>query len=294
MLVYWGRASARGLAAVVLLCCLAAPVAAQTKLSGVIKDMNGRAATDVPVVARSERTGQRLATRSTDIGYYQFLKLPPGKYQIIVDLAPFKTIITRVEVTSTMRAVCDINLEMRAEDQIEVRMNSAPPTMLAPDGSLGATFTREMLESTPLTNGRTLQSILSLVPGIVVTDSVGTLAQFTAIGQRRLANRFTIDGISADLAVGANAQTVGKASSGALPAFSTLGGTQTLVSVEAVEEIQIRTTNASSEQARTPGAQTSVVTRSGTDRFTGSAFTDVRPNALGARDWFDKDRKSVV
>jgi hypothetical protein len=294
MLVYWGHATVRGLAAVVLLCCLAAPVAAQTKLSGVIKDMNGRAATDVPVVARNERTGQRSATRSTDIGYYQFVKLPPGKYKVIVDLAPFKPIIATVEVTSKMRAVCDIRLEMRTEDQIEVRMNTSPPALLAPDGSIGSTFTREMLDSTTLTNGRTLQSILSLVPGIVVTDSVGTLAQFTAVGQRRLSNRLTIDGISADLAVDARGQGVGAAGSGGLPAFSTLGSTQTLVPMAAIEEIQVRTTNASSEQARSPGAQTSVVTRSGGNRFAGSGFLDARPDRLMASDWFDNGETRLL
>ena len=43
--------------------------------------------------------------------------------------------------------------------------------------------------------------MLAVVPGVVVTDSTGTLAQFTAGGQRRFANRLTIDGMSADLAV---------------------------------------------------------------------------------------------
>jgi hypothetical protein len=287
MLVYRGHAFLRGLATVVLLCCVASSAAAQTKLSGVIKDMNGRAATDVPVVARSDRTGQRWETRSTDIGYYEFLKLPPGKYELKVDLDPFKPLVATVEVTAKMRAVRDIELEMRAEDQIEVRTDTAPPALLASDGSFGATFTRDMLESMPLTNGRTLQSLLTLVPNAVVTDSVGTLAQFTAVGQRRLSNGLTIDGVSGDLAVDVRGQGVGSAGSGSLPAFSTLGGTQTLVPWDAIDKIEVRTANVSSEQARSPGAQTSVVTLSGGNRFAGSGFLDVRPEGLMASDWFD-------
>ena len=40
----------------------------------------------------------------------------------------------------------------------------------------------------PKSNGENLQSILAAIPGIVFTESVGTLAQFTTMGQRRLSN----------------------------------------------------------------------------------------------------------
>jgi hypothetical protein len=150
----------------------------------------------------------------------------------------------------------------------------------------GAVFDRRRIESTPLLNGRTLQSLLSLVPGIVITDSVGTLAQFTAAGQRRTANRMSIDGIDADLSVDARGQGIGEAGSGALPAVSTLGGTQTLIPLEAIEDVQVRTSDAPSEHAKTPGAQTIIVTRAGSERFTGAAFADTRTPQLGAADWF--------
>ncbi len=112
-----------------------------------------------------------------------------------------------------------------------------------------------------------------------MTDSTGTLAQFTAGGQRRFANRMTIDGMSADLAVDLSSPGVGEAGTGALPAFSTTGSTQTLVPLAAIGEIEVRTTNASAEHQRTPGAQTSIVTRAGGDRVNASAFMDYRPNA---------------
>ena len=104
------------------------------------------------------------------------------------------------------------------------------------------------------------------VPGVVVTDSTGTLAQFTAGGQRRFANRLTIDGMSADLAVDLTGPGMGQASTGSLPAFSTTGSTQTLVPLAAIDEIEVRTTNAPPEHQRAPGAQTSIVTRAGGDR----------------------------
>src|SRR5262249_44685099 len=77
--------------------------------------------------------------------------------------------------------------------------------------------------------------------------------------------------------------------SGALPAFATSGGTQTLVPMAAIDEMQIRTTNTSAEFARTPGAQIVIVTRSGSSQFTASGFTEARPRQLSATDWFDNN-----
>ena len=77
-----------------------------------------------------------------------------------------------------------------------------------------------------------------------------------------------------------------QAGSATLPAFATTGGTQTLIPMSAIDEIQIRTTNASSEHARSPGAQTAIVTRSGTDRFKGSLQERYVHEAIAARDWF--------
>ena len=71
-----------------------------------------------------------------------------------------------------------------------------------------------------------------------------------------------------------------------MPAFSTTGSTQTLVPLAAIGEMEVRTTNAPAENQRTPGTQTSIVTRAGGDRVNASAFTDYRPNALAASDWF--------
>ncbi len=48
---------------------------------------------------------------------------------------------------------------------------------------LGETFTRNAIEALPLTNGPTLQTFLGLAPGIVIADSMETVAQFTAGGR---------------------------------------------------------------------------------------------------------------
>jgi Carboxypeptidase regulatory-like domain/TonB dependent receptor len=272
-------------AAVIGWLALASPVLAQSMLGGVVRDPNGQVAADVTVVAENEKTGEIAEARSSRIGLFAFYHLPPGIYTIRVNHPPLTFFEAGLKVLPAQKRALDITLRIGREERITIDGAAASLATLA-DGSAGARFSQRAIEALPLVQGRTLQAVVSLVPGVVVTDSTGTLAQFTAAGQRRLANRLTIDGISADLAVDTAGPGIGEAGSGALPAIATTGGTQTLVPLAAVEEIQVRTSAAAPEHARAEGASTVVLTRSGSDRLSGSAFIEGRPDALAARDWF--------
>jgi hypothetical protein len=71
-----------------------------------------------------------------------------------------------------------------------------------------------------------------------------------------------------------------------LPALSASGGTNSLVSVDAMQEFRIQTSSFAPEFGRAPGAQVSIVTRSGTNAFHGALFEYFRNSVLDARDWF--------
>jgi hypothetical protein len=58
------------------------------------------------------------------------------------------------------------------------------------------------------------------------------------------------------------------------------------VSLDALEEFRIQTSTFAPEYGRTPGAQISVVTKSGTNTFHGTAFEYFRNDKLDANDWF--------
>ena len=68
---------------------------------------------------------------------------------------------------------------------------------------------------------------------------------------------------------------------------SVLGGTNSLVSVDAMQEFRIQTSTFAPEFGRTPGGQISIVTRSGTNQFHGTAFDYLRNDAFDASDWFN-------
>ncbi len=260
----------------------------QSALSGIVHDPTSCVAVGATVIV-DDNVGGRWEGVSNGIGYYE-IHLPPGEYNVEayldLDSGQQLSYIGGVLVLPNENKGLDITLEYRNVERVTVASTSSPGALLPAESALGETFTRAVIETLPLSNGRTLQSLLALVPGIVVTDSVGTLAQFTAAGQRRYANRLTVDGINADLAVDVLGRGVTTAGSGVLPAFSTTGSTQTLIPLDAIEEIAVRTTNAPAAQAQTPGAQTIIVTRAGMRHFTGDVFADSRPTRLQAADWF--------
>ena len=66
-----------------------------------------------------------------------------------------------------------------------------------------------------------------------------------------------------------------------------MGGTNSLVSVDALQEFRIQTSTFAPEFGRTPGAQISILTRSGTNQFHGTVFDYFRNEALDASNWFN-------
>ena len=137
-------------------------------------------------------------------------------------------------------------------------------------------------------NGRSFQSLIELTPGVVITPSGAfDSGQFSVNGQRASSNYWTIDGVSANIGEpGAQAQANQTESLERFRVSQFQGGTNSLVSVDALQEFRIQTSTYAPEFGRTPGGQISIVTRSGTNQFHGTLFDYLRNDILDANDWF--------
>jgi len=167
-----------------------------------------------------------------------------------------------------------------------VTVEGTAPLLNTSDASVSTVIGNRFVENMPL-NGRSFSSLIDLAPGVVLTPAnLYEEGQFSVNGQRPDANYFMVDGVSANLGNAGDGTQLGQGGAGQLPVTSALGGTSNLVSLDALEEFRVETSTFAPEYGRTPGAQISVVTKSGTNAFHGTGFEYLRNDVLDANDWF--------
>ena len=166
-------------------------------------------------------------------------------------------------------------------------MEGSAPLLNTSDATVSTLIGNQFVTNMPL-NGRSFSTLINLTPGVVLSQSnFYDQGQFSVNGQRPDANYFTVDGVSANLGnVGNGTLNLVQSGAGQLPTTSAFGGMSNLVSLDALQEFRIQTSTFAPEYGRTPGGQVSVVTKSGTNEFHGTAFEYFRNNALDANNWF--------
>jgi len=254
-------------------------------LTGRITDPSHALIVDAKVKAISNSTNFAYETTTNGAGEYYLTSLPPSSYRIEIEKPGFKKLI-KPDVILHVQDALRIDFEMTIGDVSEtVSVESDAPPVNVESGTVSTVINRTFVENVPL-NGRTVQTLITLTPGVVLTATAfNEQGQFSVNGQRADANYFTVDGVSANFGV-TGFITLGQVANGALPALSASGGTNSLVSVDAMQEFRIQTSTFAPEFGRTPGGQVSIVTRSGTNAFHGSVFEYFRNSVLDARDWF--------
>jgi hypothetical protein len=250
-----------------------------------ITDLSKAVIVDAKVAAINAGTNLRYETTTNGSGEYYLENLPPNPYRIEIEKPGFKRLI-KPDVILHVQDALAIEFEMTVGAALEsITVEAGAPLVNTESAAVSTVIDRAFVENLPL-NGRSFQTLIMLTPGVVVSaTSSSNQGQFSVNGQRADANYFTVDGVSANFGVTGLLQMV-QTASGALPALSAGGGTNSLVSVDAMQEFRIQTSSFAPEFGRTPGGQISVVTRSGTNSFHGTVFEYFRNDVLDARDWF--------
>ena len=278
----------RPLQTLVIALLAAIPLLAQNAdISGLIADPAHLAGTQRQGVDPKRRAPAQPATVSSNQqGEYSVPALLPGPYNITVEANGFKTLHQNgVVVEVDQRARLDFALTV-GSTQESVTVQGSAPLLNTSDASVSTVIGNRFVENLPL-NGRSFSSLIDLTPGVVLTPAnFNEQGQFSVNGQRPDANYFMVDGVSANLGNAGGGSGLGQSGAGQLPATSAFGGTSNLVSLDALEEFRIQTSTFAPEYGRTPGAQISVVTKSGTNTFHGTAFEYFRNDKLDANDWF--------
>ncbi|HKZ80282.1 MAG TPA: carboxypeptidase regulatory-like domain-containing protein [Pyrinomonadaceae bacterium] len=267
--------------------CTLHTVAAQSAtatLSGTVVDQNGAVVPGAEVQLLNPATAFARQTTTNDSGGYTFPLLPAGTYSVTAQRDGFAPI--RVEnIVLNVGDQKGLQIQLKAGDvNAEVQVTSEA-SLIDESPAVGTVVDRQFVENVPL-NGRSFQSLIGLTPGVVIVPAgPNNSGQFSVNGQRGTANAFMVDGVSANFATQVGS-IGGTSTTGNLPGLTTFGTTQSLVSVDALQEFKVQTSGYSAEYGRQPGGQVSIVTRSGTNDFHGSLFDYLRNDVFDANDWF--------
>src|ERR1700722_14465452 len=255
-------------------------------ISGTVFDPAGKVIAGAEITIANDATRVQSFTKTNGDGVYVLPNLPPGSYRLQVAKPGFKTLI-KPDITLNVQDALAINFTLPIGAISEtVTVEGGAPLINTENAAVSTVIDRTFVESLPL-NGRSFNTLLQLTPGVVIAPSFAiSSGQFSIGGQRTDANSFSVDGVSANFGVAASG-TLGQSGTGTAQAFSALGGTSSLVSVEALQEFRVETSSFAPEFGRSPGGQVILTTRSGTNAFHGDAFDYFRNAAMDAGSWFD-------
>ncbi|MDQ3373242.1 MAG: TonB-dependent receptor, partial [Acidobacteriota bacterium] len=239
-------------------------------IEGRVVDPNGAAVASVTVSAKNQDTGLEKNVNTTVDGNFVLPLLPPGNYTVTTAAGQGFGAATYENVRVTVGAQNTLEIVVSASGSVNVvDVNSAGEGVETTRTSIASTVEERRIINLP-TNGRNFLDFVTLTPGIVRDPTrSGDLA---VGGQKGTLNSLQIDGTSSDNTF--FGQSSGRTGSGRAPSQ---------FSVDTVKEFQVNQNGFSAEFGRAAGAVINVVTKSGTNRFTGSAFEYFRDESLNAR-----------
>jgi outer membrane receptor protein involved in Fe transport len=254
-------------------------------ITGQITDPSGRVASGVAVALTNVNTNILYTAQTNTDGIYRLVGLRPGIYRANVTKDGFKGIV-KDGIELHVQDNVSINFTLQVGSVVEtVTVKAGAPLVNTESATVSTVVDRQLVDNLPL-NGRSFQALINLTPGVVLTGAnFAWPGQFSINGQRSDANYFTVDGVSANVAASTGVGLT-QYGAGVYPAFSASGGTNSLVSIDALEEFRVQTSTFAPEYGRVPGGQVSIMTRSGANQFHGTAFEYFRNDVLDANDWF--------
>jgi len=241
---------------------------------GTVTDSSGAVVPNAKVTLTEVQTGIARTGQTNESGNYTFSNLPEGNYSVTVEAPGFKKVTkenNRVEVNSNVRIDAVLQPGQISESVV---VTAEAPQLQTDRADTGRSIDSMNVASLPvLVSNRNFQALLALVPGTSppteehsqffnASDSLQTQVN----GAPRVANNYQIEGIDD------NERT---------------GLLQVLIPpLEAIQTVDVSTSDQSVDLGRGAGAVTDVILKSGTNQFHGSAYEFVQNNDWDARNFF--------
>lgn len=272
--------------AVSLYSCVAAgysfaQTAATGAILGIVTDPSGGVVVGANVEMVNSATDLKVSVLTGAQGQYAFPSVNPGTYRITVTAQGFRTnVLEGVQVQVNTSVTANVKLTLgEATATVSVMASEAQLELQTADATVGDVIGTQPLLRLP-TRLRQAQELLLLQPG--TTPQTGSDNGASIAGALNDQTTFTLDGI--DITDNSTNSTVAN-DAGARPVL--------MFSVEATDEFRVAVANANSTFSRGSGGQVSLVQRSGTNQFHGSAFWYTQNSILNANTW-DNNRLALA
>ena len=275
-LVRFAEISAAVALVLVLLACSGQVMgqAVNATLLGAVTDSSGAAVGNAKVTITETNTGISHTTQTNESGNYVFPDLPPGTYSVTAEQAGFKR-ASRAGIDLIVDTTERADLVLQPGDISQtVRVEAETPILQTERADTGRKLETVLTENVPLGTNRNFQNLLNIVPGTTRATfqhsqffNASNSLQTEVNGQLREGNNYQIEGIDD------NERT---------------GLLQILIPpLEAIQTVDVSTSNYDAELGRASGAVVNVILKSGSNSYHGAAYEFARNNYFNARNFFD-------
>jgi hypothetical protein len=243
-------------------------------ITGSVQDPGGLSIAAAEVSVTSEATGRTRTLTTDDSGLFIFSSLEPGAYQMQITKSGFKQfrMANMALISGERLALGALQMEIGATTE-SVTVRAQGTSVQTESAERSAVITSAQVDGL-LIQGRNPTSLVSLLPGVVMTQETSALDRdtiFSVQGNRRTANNITIDGIpTTDIDNGISQKLN--------------------VNMDAVSEVQILLSNYQAEYGRNAGSNVNVITKSGTRDFHGMGSYFKRHEQFNANNFFNNFR----
>jgi outer membrane receptor protein involved in Fe transport len=246
--------------------CVAAQQATAL-LTGTIKDSSGAVIAGAKVALKNSDTNVGQTANSNKDGDFLFTLIPIGTYQVEIGQVGFKKYLRKgIQLEINQNARLDVVLEVGTAAQV-VEVTGDVTQVDTVSDTIGTSVVGETIQRAPL-NGRNVLDLALLQPGVTETNGdSGAAGNYSIAGGRSDSVTFLLDG-------GLNNNLLDNS-----VVFNP--------NPDTIAEFHILESNYSAEYGRNGGGVISVVTKSGTNQWHGSAFEFLRNDAFNANDYFN-------
>jgi hypothetical protein len=217
-------------------------------INGTVTDPDSVTLPGITVILKSPALVlPQLTTVTNANGVYRFLGLAPGTYELTFMLEGMNTLVRKgIIITSGKTATVDVGMTLKSLEE-SIVVSGKAPTVDRQKTTGVASLDIETLKMVP-TRNRDVMEYFNLTPGITGD---------TAHGSGVMDNSYNLDGVNmGDPTTGVDYVSFG---------------------MDIMEEVSVQTGGISAEFGSVKGAVLNVVTKSGGNKFSGSAFFLLRP-----------------